>query len=63
MEKIVPELRDDELEKVSGGLDAGKNELAIEGGVSVGDDVSKLGPSNYQKKNVTTIKYTPIVLR
>ena len=25
------ELRDDELEKVSGGLDAGKNEVAVEG--------------------------------
>jgi hypothetical protein len=64
MEKIMRELRDDELEKVSGGLDAGKNEVAVEGVVvSNGDDLSKSGPSNYQKKNITTIQYAPIMLR
>ena len=57
------ELRDHELDKVSGGLDAGKNEVAVEGVVSVGDDVSmKSGPSNYNKKNVTMIRDAPIVL-
>jgi hypothetical protein len=63
MSFTVRELRDHELDKVSGGLDAGKNEVAVEGVVSVADDVSmKSGPSNYNKKNVTMIRDAPIVL-
>ena len=51
MEKIMSlrELRDDELEKVSGGLDAGKNEVAVEGAVSV----------ELQKKHITKFKFEP----
>ena len=45
----VRELRDDELEKVSGGLDAGKNEVAVEGAVSV----------ELQKKHITKFKFEP----
>jgi hypothetical protein len=45
----VRELQDDELEKVSGGLDAGKNEVAVEGAVSV----------ELQKKHITKFKFEP----
>jgi hypothetical protein len=45
----VRELRDDELEKVSGGLDANKNEVAVEGAVSV----------ELQKKHITKFKFEP----
>jgi hypothetical protein len=49
MSFTLRELRDDELEKVSGGLDAGKNEVAIEGAVSV----------EFQKKHITKFKFEP----
>jgi bacteriocin-like protein len=56
MEKImsftVRELRDDELQKVSGGLDAGKNEVAVEGVVSVASEVAER-----QKKQATKMKW------
>jgi bacteriocin-like protein len=55
MEKImsktndtVRELRDDELQKVSGGLNTGSNEVAVEGGDSV-----------RQKKHITKFKFEP----
>jgi bacteriocin-like protein len=52
MSFTMHELRDDELEKVSGGLDAGKNEVAVEGVVSVGGEIAER-----QKKHVTKMKW------
>ena len=48
MEKIMSlrELRDDELENVSGGLDASKNEVAVEGTVRV--TKFKIEPTSFE---------------
>jgi hypothetical protein len=53
MEKIMRELRDDELEKVSGGLDASKNEVAVEG------VVGRRGVAS-EKKHVAKMCWDPI---
>ena len=42
----VRELRDDELENVSGGLDASKNEVAVEGTVRV--TKFKIEPTSFE---------------